>query len=366
MRMLTTQDLVPLEARLRRLASSLSDQQANLRNIRLTVLRLLVERFVAHTTAQSEYNTEFSDYVDGRFDSLEDAFNSLDQSKLAAIMGHINQPAKFLEIDTFGGFNLLGTGLVDQVAVTTLTVEKGTGRLIIVVDSGTGLSGDFNVNGDTVDRDTGAVTVSDNEIVHQRGAITVDNSTTDTEGNTIHDITGALITRKWFTGTVVISGLDGAKATIRAFHCSFEQFDDSEGATLDTYDVNIFTNHMNAWMYSYLYHVDVKETLQDVDITLITSISIEQGTAIANRYWRQRRANLNLTIATQRGGLFGNIFVGPSPNQFTEDLEWKLWMRLDRGNEVDLGSPPSAPSVPSGGGSGGGRAPLIPTVPPDE
>ena len=346
-----TDDRNAIRARMRVLRALISSVDTDLSDL-LAQLRAEYESFM---NAQVQYNIDFDAWVQLRLTNIEAAFAALDQRRPVVMMGTDAQPAKFAEIDSLGGFNLLGTGLVDQSAGTTLNVTKGIGKAVITVNSGTGLAGSFIVTGDSVDRDTGAITVGDSEtILMDWGVVSVNNNGTDADGNATWDLDKCYITTKWFKGTVNIAGGVGTKCTISVYHCSFESLHNATSGTIDALDVNVYTTNANAWYYGYLYHVDVLEAAYLCNVKPVTNVSIPSGTAIAGKYWRLRRSELDLTLATTRAGVFLNMFHGPSPQQYLQDLEWKVWAKVIDGAVVTIAAAPPAPTPPSGGGGGGG------------
>jgi hypothetical protein len=68
-----------------------------------------------------------------------------------------------------------------------LVFTKGVGKFLIVVntDAGDDYVGDITVTGDSVDRETGAVTTTDTDTLTING-VSTDTTTTDNDGHQIH------------------------------------------------------------------------------------------------------------------------------------------------------------------------------------
>ena len=241
------------------------------------------------------------------------------------------EPARSSETSLDGAFILLTAGTIASPTPTQLgpatpandvSISKGTGKIVVVVVAGSDFDGEITVTGTSVDRDTGATTGADTDTITV-DAITTDTSDTDTNGNARHAFTGAYITSKWFVGTVVLSTTT-LNCTIYAYHVSFEQFDDTADITLDTFDANILTTSVNAEFDAYLYSIEV--TGDKCDITREASLNVGSGgeTALANRYWRLRRGNINKAIDGTTDGTWVDVHYSNSP-AFVEDVSIKVW-----------------------------------------
>lgn len=233
------------------------------------------------------------------------------------------EPARSSETSLDGAFILLSTpGGEPLSSGNDIVVSKGTGKLIIVVNAGSAFVGEVTVTGTVVDRDTGATGADTDTITVD--ALTTDNSDQDLNGNDRHAFTGAYITSKWFVGAVTISTTDLTLTDVDVYHVSFEQFDDTENIILDTFDANILTTSVNAEFDAYLYSIEV--TADKCNITREASLNVgsDGETAIANRYWRLRRGNINKTIDGRTDGTWVDVHYSNSP-AFVEDVSIKVW-----------------------------------------
>ncbi len=194
---------------------------------------------------------------------------------------------------------------------------------MVVVNAGTDLAGDITVTGDSVDRDTGVITVGDTDTI-TIDALSTDGSDTDGNGNTRHSFTGAYISSKWFTGTVTLSTVDLTLTDVDVYHVSFEQFNDSPNLVVTTFDINAFTTSVNAEIDAYLYSLEV--TGDKCDIARIASLNVgtDGETAIADKYWRLRRGAIAKSLDGTTDGVWVAIFYANNP-ALVQDMTMKVW-----------------------------------------
>jgi len=235
------------------------------------------------------------------------------------------EPARGSETSWNGGFqSLITSQALNTTGPADITVSKGTGKLIAVINAGTDVSGTINVYGDTVDRNTGAVTSADTD------ALTVDtlstnSSTTDANSNIVHMYEDTYITSKWFTGTVVLSTPDLTLTDVDVYHCSFEQMNDKPSLVINTFDANLYTTNANAEFDAYLYTLHV--TGDKCNIHNEGNLHIGAGgmVAIANKYWRLRQGNLAEALDGTSDGLWVDVHYSNSP-AYVEDVTIKIWL----------------------------------------
>lgn len=235
------------------------------------------------------------------------------------------EPARSSETSLDGAFLPIATAQPLDSG-TDLVVSKGTGKLVVVVNVGGGgedFVGEITVTGTSVDRDTGATTGADTDTL-TIDALTTDNSDVDLNGNTRHAFTGAYITSKWFVGTVTLSTTDLTLTDVDVYHVSFEQFDDTSDITLDTFDANILTTSVNAKFDAYLYSIEVTGDKCDITREASLNVGLEGEPALADRYWRLRRGNINKAIDGTTDGTWVDVHYSNSP-AFVEDVSIKVW-----------------------------------------
>lgn len=233
------------------------------------------------------------------------------------------EPARSSESNVHGAFVLLDDTESVSNGVPFVATAKGIGKVIIAVIAGTDVIGDITITGTSVNRDTGATTGSDTSVITLTG-VTTDASTTDSNGNTVHDFNKAYITDKWFVGVVTITTADTNISDMDLYHISFEQFNDQPSITLNTFDVNLLTTSVNAEFDAYLF--DIHVTGDECDIANHGSLHIgaDGETALANKYWRLRQGNINQAIDGTTDGIWVDIHYSNSP-AFVEDVTMKIW-----------------------------------------
>jgi hypothetical protein len=234
------------------------------------------------------------------------------------------EPARASETNWNGAFLSLATAQPLDSVPTDLPVTKGIGKVVIVINAGSDLDGDITVTGESIDRNTGASTPADTDTITV-DALTTDSSTTDSNGNTKHVFTGAYITAKWFTGSVVLSTANLTLTDVDVYHCSFEQMNDKPNLTIDTFDFNIFTNGTSAEFDAYLFDLHVTGDKCDIHLEAELHVGADGETAIANKYWRLRRGNIAESLDGTTDGLWVDIHYSNTPSQI-EDVTGKVWL----------------------------------------
>lgn len=222
-----------------------------------------------------------------------------------------------------GGLGSLSTGDPLDSVPTDIVVSKGTGKVMVVVNAGSDLSGTITITGDTIDRNTGVKTASDTDTIAVTG-LTTDSSDTDTNTNIRHDFTDAYISSKWFTGSVTLSTTDLTLTDVDTYHVSFEQFNDHDATKIVTLDANLFTTNAAAEFDCYLYSIEVTNDKCAVSRLASLNIGADGETALANEYWRERRGNIGKEINCNTDGIWVEFFLANSPS-YVEDLTLKVW-----------------------------------------
>jgi len=209
----------------------------------------------------------------------------------------------------------------------SITVTKGVGKIVLLVIAANDAVGDITVTGTSVDRDTGAETGSDTDTLTMT-KISTDNSTTDAEGNAVFSWDDALITSKWFTGSVVLSTTTVDLTDVDVYAISFEQWNDTD-TVVETFDVTAESTNTAAWAYWYLYSV-IPGTGDLVDITTIASVEASDADTTASgapALWRLRRGNLDTSLTGATDGIFIQAHLGPNNLTYWNDVTTKVWGR---------------------------------------
>ena len=243
-------------------------------------------------------------------------------------------PERALQSNWNGGIKLLTAGTelsptATQLGPTTpgddITVTKGNGKILVVVVAGADVAGTITVTGSTVNRNTGVVTGGQTNTITV-DAVTTNDSTAAGKGSAIavHDFTGAYITDDWFTGSVVLSSTT-LNCTVYVYHVSFEQFNDQPDIVLTTFDGNIYTTNAAAEFDAYLYtlHKGTGNNCR-IDTESELHVGTDGETAIANKYWRLRKGNINESLNGQTDGFWVDVHYLNSP-VYVQDVTLKVW-----------------------------------------
>lgn len=236
------------------------------------------------------------------------------------------EPARGSESNVHGGILSLATAQAISTGVPTGTINTGIGKLFIVVNAGTVLTGSFTITGTTIDRNTGVETGSDTDVVTLNGLITTDGTTTLGGGKTfpIHSLSNAFMSSKWFTGGVVISTTDANLSDFDVYHCSFEQFNDTPEIELDTFDVNLLATNTSAELDGYLYSVVNNSGILAITAEAEIHLGADGITPIADKYYRLRRGNIAKDLTCTSDGVFVDLHFTNSP-AYIEDVTCKVW-----------------------------------------
>lgn len=227
-------------------------------------------------------------------------------------------------------------GTLDSLAVAQplsnvapINVTAGIGKLIVMANAGGDSAGVITLTGDTVNRNTGVVTVGNTENITLIG-LSTDNSDVDAEGNDRHALVGGYISTNWFRGAVAITTAGGgAGVTLTntdVYQCSFEQFND-QGGTIETFDINTLCLNVAAWLYAYFYTVIVSGSR--VNVTRMSSLEVPAAISVADKYYRLRDDTLSVNLDGTTDGVFIEVFFGPMPQVYWADFSMKLWREVD-------------------------------------
>jgi hypothetical protein len=233
-------------------------------------------------------------------------------------------PSRGLASNWHGGLLSLATAQPLDAVPTDIVVTKGNGKLIIVVNAGSDLDGDITITGDSVDRNTGVITLGDTDVITV-DALTTDNTTTDANGNVVPVFIDAYISSKWFTGSVTLSTVNLTLTDVDVYHCSFEQINDSPNLVINTFDANIFTTNVSAEFDAYLHTVHVTGNKCKVDNEADIHVGTVGETAIANKYWRLRQGGIDEDLDGLTDGFWVDVFYANTP-VFVEDVTISVWL----------------------------------------
>lgn len=202
----------------------------------------------------------------------------------------------------------------------TITDTIGVSKIFLVVNAGTDLAGDITITGTSVDRDTGAESGADTDVIPIT-ALTTDTSTTDGNGNIVHGFSGAYIGAKWFKGAITLSTTDVDLTDIDVFQVGFEQFNDTDNITIDTLDSTYLTSNTAAEMDAYLYSVVVTGST-----CVIAKISeLHHATGESVNLYRRRKGVIAVSIDGSTDGVFLDLFLNPAALTYFSSFTMKIW-----------------------------------------
>ena len=261
-------------------------------------------------------------------DNVQDALESLDNLEVqvpVCISMYSALPTRNSEGNWNGGILKIADAkqLGPATPANNVSFTKGIGKMVFMVLAGSDVSGTITITGNSVNRNTGAVTIGDTDVITING-LSTDGSTTDTNGHIKHTFTDGYISSKWFTGTIVLSTSTLNISDLDVYHCSFEQWNDSPSIVLNTFDVNLFTTNALAKFDGYLYTIHVTNGRCRIDLEAELHIGAGTHTAIADKYWRLRRGNIAEAINGTTDGFWCDLYYSNNPT-YIEDVTAKVW-----------------------------------------
>ena len=215
-----------------------------------------------------------------------------------------------------------------------LTVTAGISKIILVINTAADPVGDITITGTIVDRDTGAETAAYVDTIPIT-AVTTDASDTDASSNARYSLTGAYISSHWFKGSIVIASTDTTVTDMDTYQCAFEQCNDSPNSSISSWDISAHANNASAWMYAYLYLLDVTGSVANV--SRVASIELPAADVSANTHYRLRRGNLGEDFDGTTDGLWFDMFPGPLASAYWEDINTKVWVGTNSGETTITG-----------------------------
>jgi hypothetical protein len=231
---------------------------------------------------------------------------------------YIDKPARGKELSIGGGMQkILDVGSVSSGSPDSGI--NGCGKLLFNIVAGSDLNGSITITGDTIDRSTGVLTVADTEVITIAGA-TTDNSNADAEGNLRHAFISAYLTSKWFQGAFIVSTTDVDISDFDVWNIAFHQFGDvPTSVELFVFDINCLAINTSAWLYSYLYSVEVTDGT--CNITREASLEIP-GSAIdaADAHYRRKIDDIGKVLDPSTDGVWVDVFPGPFNQTYWEDI----------------------------------------------
>lgn len=239
---------------------------------------------------------------------------------------HTDKKERLATYNLHGELIVLQTGDVLDSVPNDINVTVGIGKLLLIINAGSDVVGDIIVSGTTVDRGTGVETASDTETITV-DTLSTDNSDTDAEGNERHSFTDGYITSKWFKGAIVISTTDLTLTDVDTYQIAFQQNNDSPSFSVEAFDIKAHCTNNSAWLYAYLYTVEV--TNNKVDVIRQESVEVAVADATADKDYRLRRDELGIALDGTSDGFWVELFLGPIASTYWEDIGTHVWVSRD-------------------------------------
>lgn len=229
--------------------------------------------------------------------------------------------AKTSQDSLHGGFRQTGSqsGIILS-SIQTITDTIGISKVFLLVNAGSDLAGDITITGISVNRETGAETGADTDVIPIT-ALSTDSSTTDANGNPVRSITGGYISSKWFKGAITLSTTDVSLTDIDVYQVAFDQFNDSTDITVDTLDATYLTENTTCELDCYLYAVEVSGSV--CGITLLATLTHETGQSI--NFYRKRIGNIAKALDGTYEGIFVDLYLLPSSQTYFNSFVVNVW-----------------------------------------
>ena len=242
---------------------------------------------------------------------------------------YLEQNERQLDENLWGFFHDLTTG--DTLnSGTPINLTVGCHRIYIVVKAGTDIAGTITITGNTRDRtDTSNLTVGNTEDIIV-DALSTDSTTTDAEGNTIHEHESGYLTDNWFEGAITITTTNLTLTDVDVHAILYHQYDSCPSIKLDTLDATFYVTNTSAWFYAYFYAITRDSpTEKKYCIARYASLDLTQAISEANNGYRRRKV-MNQTIDGSQGdGVWLELFFGPNNQTYFRDITVFLSALLD-------------------------------------
>lgn len=234
------------------------------------------------------------------------------------LTNYVDEATRGKEIAQFGGMEVILSGGSFSTG-TPETATNGCGKLVFVINAGSDLVGDMTITGDTVDRNTGVITLGDTEVVTLDGA-TTDGSDTDAQGNIRHELSSAYITDKWFQGAVSISTTEVDVSDFDLYNVAFHQFGDTPlSIELNMFDITGLPTNTAAWLFAYIYTLE--QMNGTCEIARCGSIEILAADIdAADVHYRRKIGEIGKTLNPATDGIWVDIYAGPFNQTYWEDI----------------------------------------------
>jgi hypothetical protein len=207
---------------------------------------------------------------------------------------------------------------------TPIVGDGGLSKVMFSVLAGSVLTGEVIITGTSIDTETAVETPGDTETIPVDG-LSIDNSTTDSNGNNVHAFIDNYISAKFWTGTLTFSTPDLDLTEIRFGQCAFEQFDAVEDLTINSLSATYQISNTASIMDAYLYAVEVIGS----KASLTKIAEIHHGTGeITDSVFKRRQGALDKQLDGTTDGVFIDMFLAPTNQEYFNNFTIKVWATI--------------------------------------
>jgi hypothetical protein len=278
--------------------------------------------------------TDFYDALSSLFDGSWNPKQLITQKISGAIKtdniltAYIEENARNLD-ENIWGFFLSQTTASALSSGSPINTTVGCHRILIVVNAGSDVSGTLTITGTTRDReDTSNSTPANTEDIVIDG-LSTDNSSTDAQGNTVHEFLNVFMSDNWFEGAITISTTDLNISDLDIYAILYHQFDDFYNIYLKTLNVTAKVTNASGWFYMYLYLIDCVNLNKKYNIENIVAHEITAAITVANKGYRRRKKIRRVINGNEGHGVWGELFFGPAAATYWQDISIYLTGMLD-------------------------------------
>lgn len=244
------------------------------------------------------------------------------------LTAYIEENARNLD-ENIWGFFLSQTTASALSSGSPINTTVGCHRILIVVNAGSDVSGTLTITGTTRDReDTSNSTPANTEDI-VIDSLSTDNSSTDAQGNTIHEFLNVFMSDNWFEGAITISTTDLNISDLDIYAILYHQFDDFYNVYLKTLDITAKVTNASGWFYMYLYLIDCVNLNKKYNIENIVAHEITAAITVANKGYRRRKKIRRVINGNEGHGVWGELFFGPAAATYWQDISIYLTGMLD-------------------------------------
>lgn len=272
--------------------------------------------------------------IDQNFQELGEYIQRKNLRKLVVLDSYLEINSRQTEEHFHGSFDLVNAVAPISLGVPIGPFNTGVSKLFFNVTGGADVLGTMVVNGNSVDRNTGAISIGDTENVAVNG-VTVNTSAADANGNVVHNYVNAYITDKWWSGAITLTSAaapNDLNCTIETWQITFEQFNDARVVEVKSFDATFMINATGppAPLFdSYIYSVEAGRADDTCVLQSFASLNLGPFAPTIVGNYRLRRGQLNKLLDCEIQGIFVDLFFGPAVQTYFENFNMKVWAEVD-------------------------------------